>query len=221
MSKRKIDCAWLRDRTQRKVKTRGFANDPAGFEALLDWVRHHTGATAQQLHFILEATGVYHEALAYALHSAGAQVSVVNPAQARRYAESFGRRAKTDKKDSVILAWYGATQQPRLWQPEAEEVRILKALVARLEAVENDIQRESNRLEKARFSDVTPQVARSIRSVLSHLEDEKQRLLKDIDQHLDQHPHLKNDHQLLQSIPGVGPVVSRYMTGCGASRSYS
>lgn len=220
VSKRKIDCAWLRDQTQRKVKTRGFANESAGFTALLEWARHHTGATTEQLHFILEATGVYHEALAYALHEAGASVSVVNPAQVRRYAESFGRRSKTDKKDSVILAWYGATQQPRLWQPEAEEVRILKALVARLEAVENDIQRESNRLEKAQISEATPEVTRSIRSVLAHLEDEKQRLLQEIDQHLDQHPNLKNDHRLLQSIPGVGPVLGRYMTVMLRSRSF-
>lgn len=220
VSKRKIDCAWLRDPTQRKVKTRGFANDPAGFKALLEWARQHTGATAEQLHFILEATGVYHEALAYALHEAGARVSVVNPAQVRRYAESFGRRSKTDKKDSVILAWYGATRQLRLWQPEAEEVRILRALVARLEAVENDIQRENNRLEKAQVSEITPEVARSIHSVLGHLEDEKQRLLQEIDQHLDQYPNLKNDHQLLQSIPGVGPVLGRYMTVMLRSRSF-
>lgn len=220
VSKHKIDVAWLRDPVQRKVKTRGFSNDPAGFAALLEWARHHTGATAQQLHFIVEATGVYHEALAYALHDAGARVSVVNPAQVRRYAESFGRRSKTDKKDSVILAWYGTTQHPRLWEPEPDAVRILKALVARLEAVENDIQRESNRLEKAQVSDVTPQVARSIQSMLSHLEDEKQRLLKEIDQHLDQHPNLKNDHALLQSIPGVGPVLGRYMTVMLRSRSF-
>lgn len=211
VSKRKIDCAWLRDRQRHKLKTRVFENQPSGFEALLQWATHNTGVGVEQLHFIMEATGVYHEALAYALHRTGARVSVVNPAQLRRYSESFGRRSKTDKKDSVMLAWYGATQQPQPWQPEPDEVRVLKALVARLEALEADIQRERNRMEKAHFSDATPQVSESIRSVLTHLEHERERLLKEIDDHLDQNPTLKNDHQLLQSIPGVGPVLSRYM----------
>jgi len=63
----------------------------------------------------MEATGVYHEALAYAMHKAGASVSVVNPAKISHYAKSLGVRRKTDKKDSLVLARYGATQQPALW----------------------------------------------------------------------------------------------------------
>jgi len=220
VSKKKIDCAWLRDRERGKVKTRVFPNDPGGFKALLAWARQNTGASSEALHFVMEATGVYHEALAYALHQAGSRVSVVNPAQLRRYAESFGRRSKTDKKDSVKLAWYGTTQQPQLWQPEPEEIRVLKALVARLEAVEQDIQRETNRLEKAEINEVSAEVTRSIRTVLAHLEAEKQRLIKEIDQHLDQNPGLKNDHKLLETIPGVGPVLSRYMTVMLRSRDF-
>lgn len=220
VSKRKLDCAWLRDQTQRKVKTRVFDNNPSGFAALLQWAERNTGASPQALHFVLEATGVYHEALAYALHRAGARVSVVNPAQSRRYAESFGRRSKTDKKDSVMLAWYGATQQPQPWQPEPEAIRVLKALIARLEAVEEDIQRENNRLEKAEISGVAPEVIRSIRTVLAHLEAERQRLINEIEQHIDQNPTLKKDHSLLESIPGIGPVLSRTMTAMLRSRDF-
>lgn len=220
VSKKKIDCAWLRDVQQRKIKTRVFDNTPQGAQALLEWAQRHTGGPCQDLHFVMEATGVYHEALAYALYRAGARVSVVNPAQLRRYAESLGRGSKTDKKDSVRLAWYGATQQPRPWQPPPEEVRVLKALVARLEAVEADIQRETNRLEKAEISAATPRVSHSIRTVLSHLEAEKQRLLKEIEQHIDQNPTLKQDHRLLESIPGIGPVLSRYMTVMLRSRDF-
>lgn len=220
VSKKKIDCAWLRDLQRGKIKTRVFDNTPEGAQALLEWAQRHTGVACPELHFVMEATGVYHEALADALYRAGARVSVVNPAQLRRYAESVGRRSKTDKKDSVRLAWYGATQQPQPWQPPPEEVRVLKALVARLEAVESDIQRENNRLEKTQASDVHPEVRRSIRSVLSHLEAEKQRLLKEIEQHIDQNPTLKQDHRLLESIPGIGPVLSRYMTVMLRSRDF-
>ena len=74
---------------------------------------------------------------------------MVNPAQMRDYAKSLGTRTKTDKKDALVIARFGATQQPRQWQPEPPEIRQLKALIARLEAVKQDTQRELNRLEKA------------------------------------------------------------------------
>ena len=168
----------------------------------------------------MEATGIYHEALAYALHEAGAVVAVVNPANIKHYAESFGRRSKTDKKDSVIIARYGATQHPRRWQPEAEEIRILKALITRLDALETDIQREQNRMEKALIARVTGEVSRSIESVLKHLEAEKKRLLKQINDHIDRYPNLKTNKELLQSIPGVGPVISRQMLAMLGSRDF-
>lgn len=95
---------------------------------MIRWAGKNSAAPVESLHVTMDATGIYHEVLACALHEAGAVVAVVN--SATTYAESFGRRSKTDKKDSVIIARYGATQHPRRWQPEAEEIRILKALIA-------------------------------------------------------------------------------------------
>ena len=158
VSKKKLDCLWLKDLAAGKVRTRVFTNNPAGYLALLDWARKQTDEELEAIHFIMEATGIYHEALAYQLYQAGAKVSVVNPAQVRSYAKSLGWRTKTDKKDSRVLAHYGATQSPRLWQPEPEEVRTLKALIARINAVEQDIQRERNRREKAEIVQVSDEI---------------------------------------------------------------
>ena len=138
VSKAKVDCAWLRDGVTERVKTHVFGNDAEGANALLNWALVQTKSDVEDLHFTMEATGVYHQALADALFQAGAQVSVVNPLQIKRYAQSLGKRSKTDKKDSILLARFGATQQPRLWQPEPANIRVLKALMARLEAIEKD-----------------------------------------------------------------------------------
>ncbi len=220
VSKKKVDCAWVRDLASGKIKTRVFDNTPRGFQNLLAWASGQSQVPIEDLHFSLEATGVYHEALSQALYEAGAQVAVLNPLQVKRYAESLGRRSKTDKKDSVVLARYGATQQPRRWQPEPAEIRVLKALLSRLEAVEKDLQREHNRLEKTEISQAGPEVVLSIQTMLGHLETEKKRLLQHIDEHIDQHPGLKSDRQLLESIPGVGPVISRYLMALLRSRDF-
>lgn len=221
VSKKKLDCLWLKDLATSKVKTRIFPNTPEGHQALIHWATQHTQQAIEAIQFMMEATGVYHETLAYALYHAGAQVSVINPAQVHNYAKSLGTRSKTDKKDSMVLARYGATQSPRAWQPEPGEVRQLKALIARLHAVEKDIQREKNRLEKAEITQVTEVITASIQTVLAHLEKEQQHLVDLINQHIDQYPCLKQDRILLESIPGVGPVISRLMLAVIHSRQFS
>lgn len=220
VSKNKLDCLWLKDPALSKVKTKVFHNTARDHDALLVWAQNNTGEALASIHFVMEATGIYHEALAYRLHEAGAQVSVVNPAQIRDYAKSLGTRTKTDKKDSMVIARYGASQRPRLWQPEPAEVRQLKALLSRLEAVKQDIQREINRLEKAEITRASEHVHQSIETVRTELEKEKSRLEALIDQHIDQNPSLKQDRKLLESIPGVGPVIAQQMVAVVRSRVF-
>lgn len=220
VSKAKLDCFWLKDPATGKGRSKGFANTPAGHRALLNWALAQTGAPASALHFVMEATGVYHEALALALVEQHARVSVVNPSQSRHYADSLGRRSKTDAQDSQVLARYGATHPLRAWQPEALEIRQLKALIARLQAIETDIRRERNRLEKARISPPMDEIIRSIEHVLEHLEVERQRVMDLINRHIDRHPGLKHDQALLETIPGVGPVISRLMLALLHSRHF-
>lgn len=221
VSKAKLDCLWLRDLVNLKVKSKVFSNTPAGHQELLAWLMKQTGEPVGELRCVLEATGIYHEGLAYALHEAGVRVSVVNPAQLREYANSLGTRTKTDKKDALVIARFGATQQPRVWQPEPAEVRQLKALLTRLEAVKQDIQRELNRLEKAQITQTSADVVTSIETVYQQLQAEKVRLETLIDEHIDQHPGLKQDRALLESIPGVGPVISQQMVALLRSRAFA
>ncbi len=220
VSKDKNDCTWLKDIETGKVKTKVLKNTPAGFQALIDWTIKNTGQPIDAVHFIMEATGIYHEALAYALHEAGATVYVVNPAHMHSYAKSLGTRTKTDKKDSVIIARFGATQSPRPWKPEPGEIRELKALIARYEAIDKDCQRESNRLEKAEVTQVSVAVIESINTVIQELTKEKARIKQLIDDHINHHPQLKKDRAYLESIPSVGPVVSQYMVAFIRSRDF-
>jgi len=220
VSKEKVDCAWLRDIETNKVKTKVLKNKPEGFKSLIEWALVNTKHPIDEIHFVMEATGIYHEALAYTLHGAGANVSVVNPAYMRSYAKSLGVRSKTDKKDSVVIARYGATQAPTPWQPEPDEIRQLKALITRHEAIEKDIQRESNRLEKAEITQISVEVIDSIKMVIEELTKEKNRIKKLIDDHIDQNPQLKKDRTYLESIPSVGPVVARYMIALIRSRYF-
>ena len=211
VSKAKIDVAWLKDPVGLKIKSKVFDNNPTGFTVLMDWVNHNIAQPVNNIHCVMEATGIYHEPLAFWLHDQGFNVTIENPAHIKNFARSLGVVHKTDKKDSFVLARYGSVVKPAYWIPEAKNIRELKALLARLDALEEDSIREKNRLEKTEFSAETPLVTESIRSMIQHLEEEKARLNKEIDDHINRHPDLKKDQQLLLSIPAVGIVTSRLM----------
>ncbi len=66
---------------------------------------------------IMEATGVYSVRLAMALHEKDFRVSVINPLQIKRFAQTKLKRAKTDRVDAVLIAEYGEKMQPDLFKP--------------------------------------------------------------------------------------------------------
>lgn len=206
VAKAKLDCTLLVDATRLKRKTKVVANTHAGVAELLTWVAKQ-GFAAQELHAILEGTGVYHEAAALALHEAGVTVSIVNPAQVREFARGLAVRTKTDGVDSGVLARYGALVKPRAWEPPAPEARTLQALLSRREAIAQDVQRERNRLEKADATQTPTLIRQSILDAIAFLTQQLETLQQAIDDHIERHPVLKHDLALLQSIPAVGPQV--------------
>lgn len=219
VSKAKLDCAWLKDND--KIRAKVVNNTEVGWKELIEWSLKNTGLSLGQLHFVMEATGIYHQRLATYLFDAGAKVSVVNPAQVKFYGQSLGVRTKNDKKDSVVLARYGLKENPKLWQPEALEVRELKALVTRLEGIEKDLQREKNRQEKALCGQTPQAVLDSISNMITLLETEQRSLEKLIEEHINKHKKLKEDKVLLESIPGVGNVISTRMLMVISSRQFT
>lgn len=221
VSKAKLDCLWLRDATHVKVKTKVTSNDSKGHRQLCQWLENTLKAAPDEIHIVLEATGIYHEQLALTLHDAGFRVSVVNPAHIKAFGQSLGATHKTDKQDSLVIARYGAERRPDLWHPEAPEIRELKALIARLEALEKDHRRESNRLEKAQLRRASATVLGSIEGMLQELDKAKRRIEDEIEDHIDRHPGLKRDRALLDSIPGVGKVVAHRMLAVIRSRDFS
>lgn len=206
VAKAKLDCSLLLEPTSTKRKSKTFNNNKAGFSNLLDWLKKQ-GISPVDLHVIMEGTGVYHEQVAFALFDAGAKVSIVNPAQIKDFGRSLAVRTKTDGVDSLVLARYGALLNPPAWVPPAPEARALKALLARKEAIAQDLQRERNRREKAEATDTPELIRRSIDNSIDFLQKQLAELQKNIDDHINRYPDLRRDLDLLTSIPAVGPQV--------------
>lgn len=210
IDKRNVHRVLLLDPVGGKKRSKVVPNTAAGLQQLAARAQKQTGRPVSELHVIMEATGPYHEIAAQTLYELGATVSVINPAQIKDYAKGIGHKAKNDDQDALALADYGAHRRPRAWQPPPPEFRQLHALLQRLEALEKDLRRERNRHEKATISAASVPVLASLERSIAFLEQEKHHLLREIDEHIDRYPHLRADRDRLLSIPGIGPVLSRW-----------
>jgi transposase len=183
-----------------------FDNTLSGFQKLRgDLKKRHI----KTLQVCMEATGRYYEALADFLVECGYAVSVVNPARIKAYADSQLVRNKTDQLDAALIADFCRTQDPPLWTPPPPEWRELQALVRHLEDLQTDLQRQRNRLHALRHSaHPSPTVQANVQQQVNLLQAQIQQVKRAIAQHLDHHPDLKRDKDLLTSIPGIGDLTA-------------
>ena len=212
VSKNKLDAALLRADQTDKFLSKKIAPTLDGFEKLLQWSCEKAHCSPTELQILMEATGPYHEKLAHWMYQKGVQVSVINPARIKKFAQSEGRRAKNDKLDAQVIARFGRALSPTLWKPAPQPYRELQALLNRLEALQGDLQRESNRWEKLQSGDSPSSLAiESIQRTLDFLQNEQKQLESLLKNHLERHPDLKQDQALLESIPGIGPKVAPWI----------
>lgn len=183
-----------------------FENARRGFKQFYRFLQQRNALSAS---VCLEATGRYYENLADFLYEQGIALSVVNPARIQAYAESLLKRNKTDKVDAAVIADFCRTQQPDLWQPPTPQQRELQALVHHLNTLEQDRQRQRNRLHALQHS-ATPSatIQDQLQQQITFITQQIQQTQQAIDDHIDQYPDLKQQRDLLASIKGIGKLTA-------------
>lgn len=185
-----------------------FSNTGQGFKQLNKWLKKRK---VDQLHACMEATGSYGEALTYFLHEQAYKVSVVNPKIIKHYGHSKMQRNKTDKLDARLIAQYCQKESPRAWEPPTEAQRTLQAMTRRLEALQANRTREKTRLKAKSYPDM---VRESIEESIAFYDQQIEKLEAQIQDHINNNPdELKEKHQLLTSIPGVGDKTAAILLG--------
>lgn len=179
-----------------------FDNSDQGFRSLHHFLKKRKVKT---VHACLEATGYYGDALALFLHQVGYRVSVVNPVRIKGYGESRLSRNKTDASDAALIADFCRTQQPEAWTPPPPEQQELQALVRHLENLTDMRQQERNR-RQAGIPSAT--VLQTLDEHIAFLDQQIADLLRQIRDHIERHPHLRQQRDLLISIPGIADLTA-------------
>ena len=173
-------------------------NDEVGCAQVLARLR----ATPPTL-VVLEATGGLEIPLTGVLAAAGVPVAVVNPRQVRDFAKATGKLAKTDALDAQMLARFADVMRPEPRPLPDAETRALAALLSRRRQLVKMLTAERNRL----MSVLTP-VRKSLRTHIAWLERAIQQTDTALTEAIRQSPVWREKEELLQSTPGVGPVMT-------------
>ena len=173
-----------------------FSNDVKGFKAFLKLL-------CQQSHCVMEATGYYHQQLAYFLVENGVKVSVENPLSIKRFAQMKLSKVKTDKADAKIICQYAEKTELKLWKGDSQSrreceqlMRLLETYVKQKTALENKVHGEKV------LGNPCKEVDRSLNRMLKMLNKEITALEEKLTE------LVREDHQqmltVVESIPGIG-----------------
>jgi transposase len=153
----------------------------------------------------IEATGGYERVVAATLGAANLPVAVLNPAQVRHFAGALGKRAKTDPIDAAVIARFVEATKPAIRPLPGEDTRMLADLVARRRQIIAMIVAEQQRRKRAGAK----RLVKSIDRLLAALQKELSDLEGGIGEAIEASPLWKAKHDLLASIPGIGPATAR------------
>ena len=175
-----------------------FENTPKGIRSAIQFIRKFRPARV-----LIEATGRLEMAFFCAAHKVGLPVCVCNPIQVRRFAQSMGRMAKTDKLDAQDIAYYGETAKPEPTNLKPEKLRLLSDLLAVRSQCMGMSTMQKNRLQR-----MPKAVHKPIRSILKAITKEINSIDHQLDKLVAEIPHYQERVDQLTSAKAVGKVLA-------------
>lgn len=185
-----------------------FVNNERGFTAMILWVKKQTGADSP-LRYVMEATGVYHEAVAYFLSDKAYSVSIVMPNKITNFFRTLEIKTVTDKSMSEAIALFGLEKKVEDWIQPKKVFRELRQvtrerdqLIAERTMLKNQLHAEQ--VEAYPSEQIISRIKIRIKMVNGQLREtlsETTAAIKN-DREIDQ------SVKLLTSIPGIGLLTA-------------
>lgn len=185
--------------------TKRFSNSLKGFSAFYSWVDSHRNKSGLPVVFLMEATGIYYEKLAWFLYGKQEHVSIILPNKASKYKESIGLRSKTDSIDSKGLSRMACEQHLKPWEPLSADIYLLRQLTRQIDNISCQITRVNNQLhalKHAMFQD--KMLVKLLERQIKLLESQKVKLKARVLQIIEDNQQLKEKCEKIAQIKGLG-----------------
>jgi transposase len=189
--------------------SRSFSNGKKGYEALVSWMDKLYKDKTVPMVVVMEATGVYHEGVAYFLFKNDYPLSIVVPHKAKKYLESLGQKSKTDKIDASGLSQMGCDQKLAFWQMPNVQTQQLRDLTRYLEFLHKQMIDCIGRLESYEHRAIpTDVVTKHLKHLQEILKKQMKEVHKQIEAHIKAYPDLEKKVACVTSINGVGVLTA-------------
>jgi len=185
-----------------------FPNNVKGFKSLTEWVSK-VGVTHVQCRFVMEATGVYHESLAYFLFDSGYEVSILLPNKISNYVKTLDIKTITDKTASQAIARFGLERKLDLWKKPLKVFKDMRQLTRERGQliVERTILKNQLHAEQAEAMPNYSSINR-VNERIALLDKQEKAILVELATIIKQEKKLADQVKNITSIPGVGKITA-------------
>lgn len=187
---------------------RSFRNTAKSFEAFSQWVKKATDSSVPTW-YVMEATGVYHEALAYHLEQEQCLISIILPNKISSYFKTLDVKTITDKTSSEAIALFGLERSLEQWHSPDPLYKKLRQLTRERDQLVQERTMIKNQLhaEKAE-AQPNPNSIKRFQQRIKLLDQQEDAIMEEIKQTVQQEPELKEHIKILTTIPGIGLLTA-------------
>ena len=185
-----------------------FANTVKGFEAMILWVKRQT-EDGNPVRYVMEATGVYHESLAYFLEGKGYEVSIVLPNKISNYFRTLEVKTITDKTASEAITRFGLERKLDCWKRPKDIFKELKQLTRERDQIVEQRTMAKNQLhaEETQAQPNKKSVAR-VKTRIKLFNKQEVEIKEEIALLVKQEKEVSESVEVIRSIPGVGLLTA-------------
>lgn len=200
---------YLYDTGESKIKgSRSFKNTLNGFRDFKNWYSLRKSEESKMF-FVMEATGVYYEDLAYFLYKEKELISVVLANKIKNFGKSLNIKTKTDKIDSKIIAQFGIERNLELWEPMSPKYREIRDLVREKLSLQNELIRAKNQYHAMiHSSEKSDRVLKIKKEQIDFYEQSIKELEQEIQNQINLDTELKRKIDIVTTIPGVSIMLA-------------
>lgn len=185
-----------------------FPNTDQGHGEFLSWAMTQKISEDSPIIFVMEATGIYYENLAYFLAEQNQKLAVILPNKTKNFSKTLENKSKTDKLDARMLSQYGLEKELECWKIPAEIMKKLKVLTREYHTIKRTRAQVKNRLHAHLHShkpleELTKILEQQINFYTIQVKTLEKRIVKLVQKDKD----LSDKINRIDKIEGVGPMT--------------
>lgn len=190
-----------------------FKNTDIGIKSLIDWAENKI-FKEPGVHYVMEATGVYHQKFAYYLHDHNKSTSIVLPNKISNYMRTLDLKTITDKSCSQAITQFGLERKLILWKKPDKSYNDLQQLTRERDQIVQQRSIIKNQLH-AETTQACPHFKsiERMRTRVNLLDAQEQEIKEDIDDIISANPAIKQVVDRITTLPGVGVLTAAAVLG--------